>query len=330
MGTVLGCQSMDLSNASILVTGGTGSFGKKFAEIVVKECKPKRLAIFSRDELKQHDMHAEGFDAPCMRYFIGDVRDQNRLRRAMAGVDVVIHAAALKHVTACEYNPLEAVETNIGGARNVVEAALDAGVKKVVALSTDKAVNPVNLYGATKLVAEKIFTQGNAYSGNAPTQFSCVRYGNVVGSRGSVIPVFLKQRETGTITITDDRMTRFWITLEQGVRLVMRAIADMGGGEVFVPKIPSMRITDLADAVAPGCARKIVGIRAGEKLHEVLLSEDESRHAVELKDSFVILPEYPTWTSQTEWPKPNTKEGYRYASDTNTDWLTVEQLKKML
>ncbi|MBM3228136.1 UDP-N-acetylglucosamine 4,6-dehydratase (inverting) [Candidatus Peribacteria bacterium] len=321
---------MDLSNASILVTGGTGSFGKKFAEIVVKECNPKRLAIFSRDELKQHDMYAEGFDAPCMRYFIGDVRDQGRLRRAMAGVDVVIHAAALKHVPACEYNPNEAVETNIGGARNVVEAALDAGVRKVVALSTDKAVNPVNLYGATKLVAEKIFTQGNAYSGNnSPAQFSCVRYGNVVGSRGSVIPVFLKQRATGTITITDERMTRFWITLEQGVRLVMRAIAEMEGGEVFVPKIPSMRVTDLADAVAPECKRKVIGIRAGEKLHEVLLSEDESRHAVELKDSFVILPEYPTWTAK-KWPKPNTKEGYRYASDTNTAWLTVEQLKKML
>lgn len=327
---MLGCRAMDLRNASILVTGGTGSFGKKFAEIVLKECSPKRLAIFSRDELKQHDMRAEGFDAPCMRYFIGDVRDQDRLRRAMAGVDVVVHAAALKHVTACEYNPLEAVETNINGARNVVEAALDAGVKKVVALSTDKAVNPVNLYGATKLVAEKIFTQGNAYSGNAPTQFSCVRYGNVVGSRGSVIPVFLKQRETGTITVTDERMTRFWITLEQGVRLVMRAVAEMGGGEVFVPKIPSMRITDLADAVAPGCKRKVVGIRAGEKLHEVLLSEDEARHTVELKDSFVILPEYPTWTSQKTWPNPNVKEGYRYASDTNADWLTVEQLKKML
>jgi UDP-N-acetylglucosamine 4,6-dehydratase len=317
-----------LKGASILVTGGTGSFGKKFAKMVLREGAPQRLIIFSRDELKQHDMRKEGFDAPCMRYFIGDVRDRERLRRAMTGVDIVVHAAALKQVPACEYNPLEAVKTNIGGAENIIEAALDAGVKKVLALSTDKAVNPVNLYGATKLVAEKVFTQGNAYSAGRGTAFSCVRYGNVVGSRGSVIPVLLEQRKAGTVTITDERMTRFWITLEQGVRFVLRCIQEMQGGEVFVPKIPSMKITDLAEAIAPGCKRKIIGIRPGEKLHEVLLAEDEARHAVERKDSFVIHPENPSWTTKS--PKSNIPDGFRYGSDTNTAWLTVKELRKML
>ncbi|MFA7682063.1 MAG: UDP-N-acetylglucosamine 4,6-dehydratase (inverting), partial [Candidatus Peribacteraceae bacterium] len=246
----------NLHSSSILVTGGTGSFGKKFVEIIVQEYKPKKLIVFSRDELKQHEMRNEGFDAPCMRYFIGDVRDRDRLHRAMAGVDFVVHAAALKHVPACEYNPLEAVQTNIGGTRNVIEAAIDAGVKKVLALSTDKAVNPINLYGATKLVAEKVFTQGNSYSGTGGPLFSCVRYGNVVGSRGSVIPLFQKQRATGTITLTDDRMTRFWITPEQGVRFIIRCMDEMRGGEVFVPKIPSMKMTDLAQAIAPECERK--------------------------------------------------------------------------
>ncbi len=316
-------------NLSILITGGTGSFGKKFAETLLKNYKPRRVIVFSRDELKQHDMQSDGFNGPCMRYFIGDVRDQNRLKRAMQGVDIVVHAAALKHVPACEYNPMEAVETNIGGARNVVEAALDAKVKKVLALSTDKAVNPVNLYGATKLVSEKIFTQGNAYSGIDGTHFANVRYGNVVGSRGSVIPLFEKQRDTGMVTLTDDRMTRFWITLDQGVAFVIKAIEDMQGGEVFVPKIPSMRLTDLADAIAPSCKKKIVGIRPGEKLHEVLLSEDEARHTKEEKDRYVIEPENHMWSESIPTPS-KIPAGFRYASDTNTEWLTIEQLKSML
>lgn len=317
-----------LDSASILITGGTGSFGKKCAEVLLKEYSPKKLIIFSRDELKQHDMRNDGFNASCMRYFIGDVRDANRLRRALHGVDIVIHAAALKHVPACEYNPFEAVQTNIVGARNLVEAALDVGVKKVLALSTDKAVNPVNLYGATKLVAEKIFTQGNTYSGVAETRFSCARYGNVLGSRGSVLPLFLAQRETGTITLTDERMTRFWISLEQGVHFVLRALEEMRGGEIFVPKIPSMKMTDFAEAVAPGCKKKFVGIRPGEKLHEVLLSEDEARHAVERERSFIIQPE-DSWTDEP-WAKNNLPDGFRYTSDGNKEWLTLDQLKAML
>lgn len=319
----------DLKGASILITGGTGSFGKKFSEVLLKEYAPKKLIIFSRDELKQHDMKADGFDAPCMRYFIGDVRDRNRLTRAMSGIDIVVHAAALKHVPACEYNPIEAVKTNINGAENIVEAAVDAGVKKVLALSTDKAVNPVNLYGATKLVSEKLFIQGNAYAGAQNTRFACVRYGNVVGSRGSVVPVFEKQRATGTINITDERMTRFWITLEQGVRFVIDCIDNMWGGEVFIPKIPSMKITDLAEVVAPDCKHNIVGIRPGEKLHESMLSEDEARHTVETENGFVIQPEDHPWTRET-WPKPNVPEGFRYSSDTNTEWLTHEQLKEFI
>jgi UDP-N-acetylglucosamine 4,6-dehydratase len=315
-----------LKGASILVTGGTGSFGKKFVETLLKEYEPKKLIVFSRDELKQHDMKNGGFDAPCMRYFIGDVRDQNRLKRAMSGIDIVVHAAALKHVSACEYNPLEAIKTNIGGAENIIEAAVDTGVKKVLALSTDKAVSPVNLYGATKLVSEKLFTQGNAYAGKQNTRFSCVRYGNVVGSRGSVIPVFEKQRDSGTITITDDRMTRFWITLDHGVRFVIDCIDKMQGGEVFVPKIPSMKVVDLADVIAPNCEKKITGIRPGEKLHEVLLSEDEARHSVETKDGFIIQPEDSLWTRE-KWTDPNIQEGFSYASDNNSEWLTHDQLK---
>lgn len=318
-----------LQNSSILITGGTGSFGKKFCEVALRELRPKKLIIFSRDELKQHDMRNDGFDDPCMRYFIGDVRDRDRLMRAMNGVDIVIHAAALKHVPACEYNPFEAVKTNIIGAQNIVNAALDAGVKKVLALSTDKAVNPVNLYGATKLVAEKIFIQGNAYVGYANTCFACVRYGNVVGSRGSVVPLFMKQRDTGTVTVTDDRMTRFWITLDQSVRFVMRCLENMQGGEVFVPKIPSMKITDLAKAVAPECKTRTIGIRPGEKLHEVLLSRDEAHHTVEYDDSFVIQPEAPSWGDKP-LPKSNVPEGFQYASDANKEWLTVEQLRKMI
>src|SRR5262249_14906351 len=262
---------------------------------VLKEYHPRKLIIFSRDELKQHDMRVAGFDDESLRYFIGDVRDVARLRRAMNGVDIVVHAAALKQVPACEYNPIEAIATNIEGAKNVIDAALDMGVKKVIAPSTDKAVNPSNLYGATKLVAEKLFIQANAYSGAGPTRFSCVRYGNVLGSRGSVIPLFLQQRKTGTVTITDPRMTRFWLTLDQGVRFVVRTIERMVGGEVFVPKIPSMSIGTVVEAVAPGCQVREIGIRGGEKLHECLISEDEARNARELDDMFVIAPAHPWW-----------------------------------
>lgn len=318
-----------LDGKSILVTGGTGSFGKKFTKVLLRDHKPKKIIIYSRDELKQHDMQKGGYDNPCMRYFIGDVRDEKRLRRAMNGVDIVVHAAALKHVPACEYNPLEAIKTNIQGAVHIMEAALDSGVTKVMALSTDKAVSPVNLYGATKLVAEKIFVQGNAYSAAAETRFSCVRYGNVVGSRGSVIPLFEKQRETGTITLTDERMTRFWLTLEQGVQFVIQCIEEMNGGEVFVPKIPSMKVTDLADAIAPDCKREVIGIRPGEKLHEMLLSADEARHTVEHDNHFVIQPEDPSWVNDT-WKTPNVPEGFSYSSDQNSEWLSVEQLKGMV
>jgi UDP-N-acetylglucosamine 4,6-dehydratase len=321
---------MHLDNLSILVTGATGSFGKKFIEVVLREHQPRRLIVYSRDELKQHEMRTGGYDHPNLRYFLGDVRDVDRLRRAMNGVDVVVHAAALKQVPACEYNPFEAIMTNVMGGKNMIDAALDAGVKKVIALSTDKAVNPVNLYGATKLCAEKLFVQSNAYSGATGTRFSCVRYGNVVGSRGSVIPLFLKQRKTGTVTVTDPRMTRFWITLEQGVKFVVRCIDLMHGGEVFVPKIPSMNIMDLVKAIAPNCAVKEVGIRPGEKLHEVLISEDEARYAVETEDMYVIQPQH-SWWLKDNWKNSRTvTDGHRYASDTNPHWLSTEQLAAML
>src|SRR6202522_2729690 len=273
---------MNWSEQVVLVTGGTGSFGKKFVETMLKEYHPKRLVIFSRDELKQHDMRAAGFDLPSLRSFIGDVRDAQRLERAFAGVTVVVHAAALKQVPACEYNPFEAIQTNIMGGRNVIDAAINRGVRRILALSTDKAVNPINLYGATKLCAEKMFIQANSYSGAQDTRFSCARYGNVLGSRGSVIPLFQEQRKRGKITITDSRMTRFWITIEQGVRLVVRCIQQMHGGEIFVPKIPSMKLVEMATAIAPGGEWESIGIRAGEKLHEVLLSEDEARHTLEV------------------------------------------------
>jgi len=319
----------DLHGKTILITGGTGSFGRACARILLDSYKPARLIIFSRDELKQHEMRVGGFDSPSLRYFIGDVRDVDRLRRAMVGVDVVIHAAALKQVPACEYNPLEAIKTNIDGSRNVIEASLDARVHRVLALSTDKAVNPVNLYGATKLVAEKLFVQANAYRGGDPIRFSSVRYGNVVGSRGSVIPLFLEQRKLGRITITDSRMTRFWITLEHGVRFVLSSIEIMAGGEVFVPKIPSMRITELAAAIAPDCAIEVIGIRPGEKVHEVLLSEDEGRHSLELDDRFVITPMHRWWKDQPEQKGSPLAEGFRYTSDNNSEWLTMNELLVM-
>jgi UDP-N-acetylglucosamine 4,6-dehydratase len=315
------------TQTTVLVTGGTGSFGQQFARVLLRDHNPQKLIVFSRDELKQHEMRVSGFDQPNLRFFLGDVRDVVRLRRAMQGVDVVVHAAALKQVPAAEYNPIEAVMTNIIGGRNVVDAAIDCGVQRVLALSTDKAVNPSNLYGATKLVAEKLFVQANAYSGVGPTRFSCVRYGNVLGSRGSVIPLFLQQRKTGTVTITDPRMTRFWLTLDQGVRFVVQAIERMRGGEVFVPKIPSMAIGTVVEAVAPGCAVKQIGVRPGEKLHECLISEDEARNARELDDMFVIAPPHPWWKESALPAGRPLPEGFRYASDSNSHWITAEELR---
>lgn len=327
---IIEAGSMNWEDQVVLVTGGTGSFGKKFVEIMLREYHPKRLVIFSRDELKQHDMRTSGFDHPTLRYFIGDVRDAGRLQRALAGVTVVVHAAALKQVPACEYNPFEAIQTNIMGGRNVIDAAIDQGVQRILALSTDKAVNPINLYGATKLCAEKMFVQANAYAGAQETRFSCARYGNVVGSRGSVIPVFMEQRKRGRITITDPRMTRFWLTLEHGVLFVIRAIEQMHGGEIFVPKIPSMRLLDLAEVVAPACELEFIGIRPGEKLHEVLLSEDEARSAVELDEMFVIQPSHPWWDRNNWVLGRELPPDYRYTSDGNEQWLSREQLQELI
>ena len=323
-----------LDGRTILITGGTGSFGRTCAEYILRHAKPEKLIIFSRDEAKQYEMSqtlsVEEF--PSLRYFLGDVRDESRLRRAFDGVDFVIHAAALKQVPACEYNPFEAVKTNILGAQNIINVAIDAGVKRVLALSTDKAASPVNLYGATKLCADKLFTSGNVYSGFRRTRFSIVRYGNVMGSRGSVIPLFQRLRATGELPITDARMTRFWITLDQGVRFVLRSMKIMQGGELFVPKIPSMRIVDLAAALAPECTMKFVGIRPGEKLHETLITEDDGRHTLEFPDHFVIEPEFHWWSNEehvVQGGRPLTP-GFVYASNTNDRWLTAEELHQYL
>ncbi len=326
-------EKFDWSKQSVLVTGATGSFGRKFIQIMLKEHRPAKLIVFSRDELKQSEMRQYFSDrsGKPMRYFIGDVRDVDRLRRAMNGVTVVIHAAAMKQVPACEYNPIEAVMTNVMGARNIIEAAIDQEVQRVLALSTDKAVNPVNLYGATKLVAEKLFIQGNAYSGLGPTRFSCVRYGNVVGSRGSVIPLFHAQRATGRVTVTDPRMTRFWLTLDQGVRFVIRAVERMHGGEIFVPKIPTTGIMDVAAAAVPGCKVDFIGIRPGEKLHEVLVSEDEARQTLDYDGMYLIRPPSPWYFGDNFWedgvPVP---EGFRYTSDTNPEKLEAAELRRLL
>ncbi|MBI5482347.1 MAG: UDP-N-acetylglucosamine 4,6-dehydratase (inverting) [Deltaproteobacteria bacterium] len=323
-----------LDNKTILVTGGTGSFGKKFTEMVLARFHPRKLIIFSRDELKQSEMAQVYPESKyeCIRYFIGDVRDRDRLQRALNGVDIVVHAAALKQVPACEYNPIEAIKTNVNGAINVIDAAVDRGVQRVIALSTDKAASPINLYGATKLCSDKLFVFANAYSGVNKTRFAVVRYGNVVGSRGSVVPLFLKLRETGVVPLTDARMTRFWITLEQGVQFVIDSLARMHGGEVFVPKIPSMRLVDLARAVAPRCEQRFVGARPGEKIHEVMVPEDDARRTLEFDDCFLIQPEHRFWdVEQTnhQGGKP-CPEGFKYSSDTNTRWLTVEGLRDLL
>jgi UDP-N-acetylglucosamine 4,6-dehydratase len=323
---------MGWEESTVLITGGTGSFGQKFTEMMVARYRPKKLIIFSRDELKQHEMRRNFPDEPgsSIRYFIGDVRDKERLNRALRGVDVVVHAAALKQVPACEYNPFEAILTNVMGAKNIIDAAIDQGVQKVMAISTDKAVNPINLYGATKLCAEKLFIDGNSYAGDTGTHFSVTRYGNVVGSRGSVIPVFLDQRKTGEITITDPRMTRFWITLDQGVGFVIRSIEEMVGGEIFIPKIPSMNIMDLAKATAPDCTERYIGIRPGEKIHEVLISQDEALNTVEYDDKYIILPVNPRLRVE-KWKhgKP-LAEGFSFTSDHNTMWLSFDDLKRMI
>jgi len=325
---------MEWHKLSLLITGGTGSFGKKFVEFALQKLQPRRLIIFSRDEVKQLEMRQtfpDSGDSP-LRYFIGDVRDKDRLYRAFRGVDVVVHAAALKQVPTAEYNPLEVIHTNITGSANIIDAAIDRGVKKVIALSTDKAANPINLYGATKLCADKLFISACVYAGPSHTRFSVVRYGNVVGSRGSVIPLFLKQRSQGVIPITDPRMTRFWITLDQAVEFVHLCLSTMQGGEIFIPKLPSMRITDLASSIAPDCYQKIVGIRPGEKLHEVLLTEDEARRTLEFDDYYVVQPG-PVLRQWSNGHLPSghlVPEGFQYRSDTNEMWLGVEALREML
>ncbi len=322
---------MEWNNKVVLVTGGTGSFGKKLIKILVEEYHPAKIIVFSRDELKQHEMRTSGYNHPSIRYFIGDVRDRERLSRAFYSVNIVVHAAALKQVPACEYNPMEAIKTNILGSSNVADAAIENGVEKVLALSTDKAVNPINLYGATKLAAEKLLIQSNAYAGGRNTRIACTRYGNVVGSRGSVVPLFLQQRPSGHLTITDERMTRFWISLEQGVRFVIRCIEQMQGGEVFVPKIPSMSMMDLAKAVAPEAQVDIIGIRPGEKLHETLISEDEARTTVELPDMFVVQPASAMWFGHA-WEKQGKPlpDGFKYSSNNNTDWLDLSRINEMI
>lgn len=325
-----------LNGKTILITGGTGSFGRKFTEIVFSRFTPKKVIIFSRDEFKQFQMSKIFPETRYpIRFFIGDIRDKDRLYRAFENVDIVIHAAALKQVPIAEYNPFEAVKTNILGAENIINAAIDKGVKKVIALSTDKAVSPINLYGATKLVMERLFIAGNVYAGGKETSFSVVRYGNVVGSRGSVIPFFLKLLKEGKreFPITDERMTRFWITLEQGVNLVLEAIKMSIGGEVFVPKIPSMKIVDLVKAICPECRFKIIGIRPGEKIHETLISEEEGRKTKIINSKiFVILPQFEWKTALFEKYKdlPSVPEGFVYRSDKNDWWLTVDELKEMI
>lgn len=327
-----------LNGQSLLVTGGTGSFGHKFVETVLDRFPGvSRLVIYSRDELKQYQMsqrfNSANYPNVRIRYFIGDVRDLDRLRRAMEGIDTVVHAAALKHVPVCEYNPFEAIKTNILGAQNVIEAAMDRGIRRVVALSTDKAAAPINLYGATKLASDKLFVAANNSRGARDIRFSVVRYGNVMGSRGSVIPFFLEKRSEGVLPITDERMTRFNITLEEGVDLVLDALETMWGGELFVPKIPSYRITDVAEAVGPDCERRIVGIRAGEKLHEEMITETDSISTVELDHGYVLLPATPTWDIEefiSAFGGKLCDPGFRYSSETNADWLSVEQLRTLI
>jgi UDP-N-acetylglucosamine 4,6-dehydratase/5-epimerase len=327
---------MSLNEKSVLITGGTGSFGKKFVEMVLlKYSKIKRLVVYSRDELKQFEM-AQQFPLstyPCMRYFIGDVRDAARLKRACEGVDIIIHAAALKQVPAAEENPMECIMTNVWGAENVINASLDTGVSNVIALSTDKAAAPINLYGATRLCSDKLFIAANNIKGNRDLKFSVVRYGNVMGSRGSVIPFFLNRKKEGVIPITDERMTRFNISLEDGVNMVLFALQNNWGGELFVPKIPSYKITDVAEAIAPECEMKIVGIRPGEKIHEEMITEADSFTTVDIGKYYAILPQIPKWSIADFTKHFNASPvpvGFRYNSGTNTEWLSVEELRTLI
>lgn len=323
-----------LNNKTILITGGTGSFGKAFTKYVLTHYDPKKIIIYSRDEFKQFIMQGEFKEyLPKLRFFIGDVRDAERLKRAMEGVDYVVHAAALKQVPACEYNPAEAIKTNIHGAMNVIDASLDCGVKKVVALSTDKAVNPVNLYGGTKLVSDKLFIAANAYAGSKDICFSLVRYGNVAGSRGSVIPKFHEMIKAGAtkLTVTDYRMTRFWISLEEGVKLVIKALEESTGGETFISKIPSFKITDLAQAMLPGCEMPEIGIYPGEKLHEIMVTTEDSLTTYEYEKHFIVYPQV-RWNNRQQIIPGGKKveEGFSYSSGNNTEWLSVEQIQERL
>ena len=323
-----------LNNKAILITGGTGTFGKAFTKYVLTHYEPKKIIIYSRDEFKQFIMQNEFKQyADKLRFFIGDVRDKERLKRALQGVDYVIHAAALKQVPACEYNPAEAIKTNIHGAENVIEACLDSGVSKVVALSTDKAVNPVNLYGGTKLVSDKLFIAANAYAGVKDISFSIVRYGNVAGSRGSIIPLFDNIIKNGgtELPVTDYRMTRFWIRLEQGVELVIKALEEAKGGETFISKIPSFKITDLAEAMAPSLKMKEVGIRAGEKLHEIMVTVEDAPYTYEYDKHFIIYPQM-VWSEKKKVIPTGKKvsEGFSYSSDNNTEWLSVDEIRELI
>jgi len=319
-----------LQNKTILITGGAGSFGQKFVEIALKKHNPKSIRVFDISEIETVKMRRRFNNDERLRFFIGDVRDRTRLHRAMHGVDIVVHTAALKHIDICEYNPIEAVKTNVEGAVNIIDAAIDNKVEKVIALSTDKAVYPANLYGATKMVAEKLFVQGNTYAGTQKTRFSCTRYGNVLASSGSVIPLFREQAKKGELTVTDKRMTRFWITLEGGVDFVISCIEKMHGGEIFIPKIPSMKIMDLAQSIAPKAKIKEIGIRCGEKLDEALITKEESRHTKELDTMFIIEPEFTFWTEESHSSGKSLPEDFEYTSTNNKEWLTPEELKKLL
>ncbi len=321
---------MPINNKTVLITGGTGSFGQKFVETILHDYQPKKVIVFSRDELKQFEMHQRFSSHPNLRFFLGDVRDRDRLYRAFKDVDIVIHAAALKQIPAAEYNPFEFIKTNVIGAQNIIEAAIDCGVKKVIALSTDKAANPINLYGATKLSSDKLFVAGNSYSPDLETNFSVVRYGNVVGSRGSVIPFFLEQRCKGKLPITDPRMTRFWITLDQGVKFVLQSLEKMMRGEIFVPKLPSMKVTDLANALAPECELEVVGIRSGEKLHEVMITEEDARRSLEFENHFVIVPQFGWWDKSNHNQGKSLPDGFVYSSERNDWWLTNEELMELV